>query len=76
VKIENIPAEQLQWVNQNFFRWCKECLRVEGQHFQHLLLSVNKGMNFPSFRTLLVGSHADLLAKFVCFSQEAAHCSP
>jgi hypothetical protein len=31
----NIPAEQLQRVNQNLFRWCEECLRVEGQHLQH-----------------------------------------
>jgi hypothetical protein len=28
-------------VNRNLFRWCEECLRVEGQHFQHLLWSVN-----------------------------------
>jgi hypothetical protein len=27
-------------------------LRVEGQHFQHLLWSVNKGKNFPSFLML------------------------
>jgi hypothetical protein len=35
--IANSPAEQLQRVNQNLFRRCEECLRVEGQHFQHLL---------------------------------------
>jgi hypothetical protein len=29
-KIANIAAEQLQGVNQNLFRRCKECLRVEG----------------------------------------------
>jgi hypothetical protein len=33
----NIPAEHLQRVNQNLFHQCKECLCVEGQHFQHLL---------------------------------------
>jgi hypothetical protein len=33
----NIPAEQLQRENQNVFRWCEECLYVDGQHFQHLL---------------------------------------
>jgi hypothetical protein len=36
-EIENIPAEQLQRVNHNLFRQCEGCLRVEGQHFQHLL---------------------------------------
>jgi hypothetical protein len=36
-EIANIPAEQLQIINQNFFRWCKECLLVGEQHFQHLL---------------------------------------
>jgi hypothetical protein len=36
-KIANMPAEQLQRVNQNFICWSKECLRVEGRHFQHLL---------------------------------------
>jgi hypothetical protein len=32
----NIPAEQLQGVNQNIFSQCEECLRVKGQYFQHL----------------------------------------
>jgi RNA polymerase-binding transcription factor DksA len=36
-EIAHIPAEQLQRINENLFRWCEECLRVEGQHFQHLL---------------------------------------
>jgi hypothetical protein len=36
-EIANIPSEQLQRVNQNLFRRCEECVRVEGQHFQHLL---------------------------------------
>jgi hypothetical protein len=36
-EIAHIPAEELQMVNRNLFRWCEECLRVEGQHFQHLL---------------------------------------
>jgi hypothetical protein len=27
-------------------------LHVEGQHFHHLLWSVNKGKNFPSFQML------------------------
>jgi hypothetical protein len=36
-EIANIPAEQLQRANQNPFRWCKECLHVEGEHFQHRL---------------------------------------
>jgi uncharacterized protein YfkK (UPF0435 family) len=36
-EIANIPAEQLQMVNQNLFRRCEECLHVEGQHFQHCL---------------------------------------
>jgi hypothetical protein len=51
-EISNIPAEHLQKVNQNLFRWCEECLRVEEQHFQHLLQTVNKGKNFPSFQIL------------------------
>jgi hypothetical protein len=36
-EIANIPSEQLQGVNQNVFRRCEECLRVEEQHFQYLL---------------------------------------
>jgi hypothetical protein len=36
-EIANIPAEQLQRVNQNFFCQCEEFLRIEGQHFQQLL---------------------------------------
>jgi hypothetical protein len=36
-EISNSPAVHLQKVNQNLFRRCKECLRVEGQHFLHLL---------------------------------------
>jgi hypothetical protein len=36
-KIENIPAEQLQRVNQSLFYWHEECLHVEGWHFQHHL---------------------------------------
>jgi hypothetical protein len=32
-EISNIPAVHLHKVNQNLFRWCKECLRVEEQHF-------------------------------------------
>jgi hypothetical protein len=37
----NIPAEQLQRVNQNLFRRCEECLCVDGQHYQHHLWSMN-----------------------------------
>jgi hypothetical protein len=33
----NISAEKLESVNQNFCLPCEECLRVEGQHFQHHL---------------------------------------
>jgi RNA polymerase-binding transcription factor DksA len=29
-EIADIHAEQLQRINQNVFRWCEECLRVEG----------------------------------------------
>jgi hypothetical protein len=32
-KIKNIPGEQLQNVNQNFFSRYEECLRVEGTAF-------------------------------------------
>jgi hypothetical protein len=32
-EIANIPAEQLQRVNQNLFRRCEECLRADDQHF-------------------------------------------
>jgi hypothetical protein len=51
-EISNIPTENLQKVDQNLFRRCEECLRVEGQNFQHLLWFVNKGNNFPSFQML------------------------
>jgi hypothetical protein len=36
-EIANIPAEQLQRVNQNLFHQCEECLHVDGQPFQHHL---------------------------------------
>jgi hypothetical protein len=36
-EISNISAEHLQKVNQNFYSRCEECLRVEGQHFEHHL---------------------------------------
>jgi hypothetical protein len=52
-EISNITADNLWEVNQNLFCWCEECLRVEGQHFQHLLWYVNKNKNFPSFQMLL-----------------------
>jgi hypothetical protein len=58
-EIANIPVERLQKVNQKIFRRCEECLRVDGQHFQHLLGSVNKGKNFPIFRMLSANRHAD-----------------
>jgi hypothetical protein len=32
-EIANTPAGQLQWVNQNVFHHCKECLHVEGPAF-------------------------------------------
>jgi hypothetical protein len=32
-KIENILAEQLQKINQEFLHWCEEFQHVEGQHF-------------------------------------------
>jgi hypothetical protein len=34
-EIINIPAEQLQRVNQNLFRRFDDCLHVEGQHCQY-----------------------------------------
>jgi hypothetical protein len=36
-EISSIAVYNLKKVNQNFFCWCKECLHVGGQHFQHLL---------------------------------------
>jgi hypothetical protein len=36
-KIANIPAEQIQRINQNLFHRCEKCLHVEGKHFQHSL---------------------------------------
>jgi hypothetical protein len=44
----NIPAEQLQRVNLNLFRRFGECLRVEGQHLQHPLWSVNCNYFVPN----------------------------
>jgi hypothetical protein len=44
----NIPAEQLQRVNQNFFRLFEECLREEGQHFQYFLWAVNCNYFIPN----------------------------
>ncbi len=35
-KIAAIPRDLLQRANQNVFRRCQECIRVEGHHFQHL----------------------------------------
>jgi hypothetical protein len=39
-EIANSSAKQLQWVNQNVFRQCEECLCVEGQHLEHHQWSV------------------------------------
>jgi hypothetical protein len=64
----NIPAEQLQRVNQNHFRHREKRQRVEGQHLQHLLWSVNEGNNFPSFRMLSAIRYAYSSAKFICAS--------
>jgi hypothetical protein len=75
-EIANIPTEQLQRVNQNLFCQCEECLHVEGQHFQHLLWSVNKGKNFSSFWMLSTARHADLLARFIYASQQLLHQPP
>jgi hypothetical protein len=36
-EISNIAAENRQKVNENLFRLCEQCLRVERQHFQHHL---------------------------------------
>jgi hypothetical protein len=36
-EIANIPVEQLERVNQNLFCLYKECLYVEGQHFEFIL---------------------------------------
>jgi hypothetical protein len=36
-EFESILAEQLQRANQNLFRQCEECLRIDREHFQHLL---------------------------------------
>jgi RNA polymerase-binding transcription factor DksA len=36
-EISNTAAENLRKVNQNLFRQCEDCLRVEGKHFQHHL---------------------------------------
>jgi hypothetical protein len=32
-EIANIPAEQVQRINQNLFHRCKECLHIEGSIF-------------------------------------------
>jgi hypothetical protein len=48
VRCANIPIQQLQRVNQNLFRWCEGCLRVEGQLFQHLLWFVNCNYFIPN----------------------------
>jgi hypothetical protein len=48
MEIANIPAEQLQKVNQNLFRQCKECLCEERQQIQHLLRSVNSNYLIPN----------------------------
>jgi hypothetical protein len=75
-EIANIPAEQLQKVNENPSRQCEKCLRVKWQHLQRLLLSVKKGKNFPSFRTVWAAKQSDSLAKFVFAAQPEMHRSP
>jgi hypothetical protein len=47
-EIANIHAEQIQRVNQNPFRRCGECIRVEGVHFQHRLWCVNCNYFIPN----------------------------
>jgi hypothetical protein len=32
-----VPQEELLQVNSNLFEWYRECVRIQGQYFQHLL---------------------------------------
>jgi hypothetical protein len=36
-EILEFPQEELLWMNLNLFKQYRECLLVQGQHFQHLL---------------------------------------
>jgi hypothetical protein len=72
-EIANIPAEQLQSVNQTSLTRAEECLCVEEQHFQHLLWSVN--CNY-FISTLSANRHIDSSEKFICALQLAAHRLP
>jgi hypothetical protein len=62
LEISNTAAENLQKVNQNLFRRCEECLRVEGQNFQRLLWSVNiwTSLHYKCYQ------HAESSTKFAC----------
>jgi hypothetical protein len=69
----NIPAEQLQRVNQNLFCWCKKCLCVGGTAFSWPPVICE--MLTTSFQILSTNRHIDSLAKFICTSQPAVHRS-
>jgi hypothetical protein len=51
-------------VNQNLFHRCEECLHVglNGQHFQHLLWSVNCNYFIPN----VIGQQAYLFTGKIC----------
>jgi hypothetical protein len=70
-EITNIRAEQLQRANQNLLHRCEECLRVEGQHFQHLLWCVN--CNY--FISNVIGQQPYWFSGKICMLF-AAGCAP
>jgi hypothetical protein len=63
---ENIPAKQLQRVNQNILQ-CEEYVYVDWQHFEHLLCSVNCNYFVPN----MISQQAHQFIGKICIE---AHC--
>jgi hypothetical protein len=36
-EVLDVTQEELLWVNYYIFKWCRECVHVQGEHFQQLL---------------------------------------
>jgi hypothetical protein len=70
METENIPAQQLQGVNQNIRLQCKECPCTGGQNFRCLLWSVNCNyfiLNIINYETCWLNSkiHISLAASSI-----------
>lgn len=65
-------ASKDQRANHSFYQWCEECLNVQGQHFQSILLSELKVLHSDCYQPTGILVHQQTL----CASQPVIHRSP